>query len=499
MGWSKVITGNSIRNHITRFIFIIIISFLLVYFFIFYSTISVNDRTGQMFELNKELNQLEMILVDSNENLEKYLDTKDSDSFIAYLDSRAEIEAFVEKYDTGLSYDQTELKLNNISQMLKAYLNEADYAIDFKRGRFTADYIQSFEKIQDLTGYIEAKINLVNLSEVEVNLENYNNLTDSIRQLSLSFLLVTGILVVMSFVYIYDSTEKIIHPIERLSKQSKEISKGNYETSEEEMYFDEAVILQGSFSEMARSIKSYIEDIQDKATTENKLRISEIKNLRMENIVKEAELKALQSQINPHFLYNTLNAGVGLAEYEEAERTSDYLDHLAKLFRYNLRGLEQPVSLRDELGNIENYVQLMKVRFSDSILFDFEVDESLLQLSMPPLILQPLVENAFIHGFRDMGSGRRIEISVKRDGEFAVIEVVDNGSGMSLEQLEIIRKRSSLEVEHEEHGHTTGLGMDNVKSRLELFYDASDVFDIDSREGEGTKITIRIPIEVDHD
>ena len=489
----------------TRFIFIIILSFLLVYFFVFYSTISVNDRTGQMFELNKELNQLEMTLVASNENLGKYLDTKDSDSFIAYLDSRREIEAFVERYDKGLSYDQTKLKLTNISQMLKVYLDEAEYAIDNKRGRFTSEYIQAYETIQDVTGYIEKKINAVNLSEIEVNLANYNNLTDSIRQLSLLFLLVTGILVVMSLVYIYDSTEKIIYPIEHLSEQSKEIAKGNYGAVEEgETYFTEAVVLQGSFSEMARSIKSYIEDIQDKATTENKLRISEIKNLRMENIVKEAELKALQSQINPHFLYNTLNAGVGLAEYEEAERTSDYLDHLAKLFRYNLKGLEQEVTLRDELGNIENYVQLMKVRFSDSIIFDFHVDENLLNLKMPPLILQPLVENAFIHGFRDMGTGRRIEISVRKDGPCATIEVVDNGSGMSPEQLDKILQRSSLEigersVEHEEHGHTTGLGMDNVKSRLELFYDASGVFEIDSVEGEGTKITIKIPIEVNHD
>lgn len=506
MNWNSGVAGNSIRNHITRFISIVILSFLLVYFFIFYSTISVNARTGQMFELNKELSQLEMTLRSSNESLGKYLDTKDSDAFISYLDERTDMEAFIEKYDQGLSYDQTQLKLTNISQMLKAYLEEAEEAIEFKRGRFTSDYIQSLERIQDLTAYIVKNIEDVNLSEVEVNLANYNNLTASIQKLTMTFLLVSGILIVMSIVFIYEFTDIIIHPIEKLSKQSKEIAKGNYgAVAEGEMYFDEAVVLQSSFSDMARSIKSYIEDIQDKATTENKLRISEIKNLRMENILKEAELKALQSQINPHFLYNTLNAGVGLAELEDAEKTSDYLDHLAKLFRYNLKGLENIVTLRDEVGNIENYYQLMKVRFYKGIEFIFDIDESLLDIQVPPLILQPLVENAFVHGFRDKGMDRIVAIKAVREKGCARIEVVDNGRGIAKQRLEKIRNRSSLKVDRliesheEEHGHTTGLGVDNVKSRLELFYDSADVFEIDSKEGEWTKVTIRIPIEVTHD
>ena len=219
-------------------------------------------------------------------------------------------------------------------------------------------------------------------------------------------------------------------------------------------------------------------------------------------------MKALQSQINPHFLYNTLNAGVGLAEVEEAERTSDYLDHLAMLFRYNLKGLDNVVTLRDEIRNIENYYQLMKVRFSDGIEFVFTLDEEMMDLEMPPLILQPLVENAFIHGFRDKASERKVEISVIREAEYARIEVLDNGRGISIEQLEMIKSRSILDTDQlveshvmavdTEHGHTTGLGVDNVKSRLELFYDSNEVFDIESKEGEWTKVTIRIPIEVTH-
>lgn len=462
-----------------------------------------------MFDLNRELSRLEVILADSNESIGKYLDTKDSDAFIVYLDRRTEIEAFIEQYDTGLSYDETELQLTNISQMLKEYLNEAEQAIEFKRGRFTTEYIQSFENTQDLILYIEKKMNEVSLSEVEVNLANYNNLTESIKQLTMSFLMVTFLLILISVVFIYDYTDKVIHPIEKLSKYSKEISKGNYdEVTGEDLYFDEAMVLLESFSNMARSIKLYIEDIKDKATTENKLRISEIKNLRMGNIVKEAELKALQSQINPHFLYNTLNAGVGLAEVEEAERTSDYLDHLAMLFRYNLKGLENRVTLRDEIRNIENYYQLMKVRFADGIDFVFSLDDEMLDLEMPPLILQPLVENAIIHGFMDKDSDRKVKITVKREAEYARIEVLDNGRGISNDQLEKINKRSLLELDQlieshkltgdAEHGHTTGLGVDNVKSRLELFFDSSEVFDIESKEGEWTKVTIRIPIEVTH-
>ena len=169
---NNVFRGNSIRNHITRFVFLLLVCFLLVYSFVFYSTISVNDRTGQMFDLNKELSNLQVILTESNDSIEKYLDTKDSDAFIVYLDRRADIESFVEQYDTGLSYDETELQLTNISQMLKEYLNESEQVIEFKRGRFTTEYIESFENAKDLTVYIDKKIQEVNLSEVAVNLAN---------------------------------------------------------------------------------------------------------------------------------------------------------------------------------------------------------------------------------------------------------------------------------------------------------------------------------------
>ncbi len=506
----NLLIGNSIRNHITRFTLLILSCFIVAYFFMFYSTLNVNTRTTEMFNLNEQLSQLDLTLSNSNANVQKYLDTKDSDAFIAYLDNRKDIQAFIDENDRGLSYNTTELKLTNMSKMLEEYLNESEKAIEYKRARFTTEYIESFAKTEKLTSYIRTIMMEVNFSEIAINIQNHNKLTTSIRELTTVFIMTTVILILLSIIFIFDYTDKIIHPIEELSIYSGQISVGNYTAiSEGPLYFDEAKVLLNSFSEMAESIKSYIEDIKDKATTENKLRISEIKNLRIQNSLREAESKALQAQINPHFLYNTLSAGVGLAEYENAERTSEYLYHLATLFRYNLKGLENAVSLRVEIKNIENYYQLMKVRFSDRITFVFNIDEKALDLMIPPLILQPLVENSFIHGFKDKEFDCVVTVTVKLHDQYVIIEILDNGKGISKKSLIMMKNEyqknsealfsdiaDSEQLIEQRESHTTGLGINNVYSRLKLFFNKSDIFEIASVEGEWTKVIIRIPFEV---
>lgn len=476
----------------------------------FYSTLNVNSRTAEMFNLNERLSQLDLTLSNSNTNIQQYLDTKDSDALIAYLDNRKDIQAFIDSNNRGLSYDSTELKLTNISRMLEEYLNESEKAIEFKRARFTIEYIESFEKTKKLISYIRTVMMEVNFSEIAINIQNHDKLTSSIRELTSVFIMTTVILILLSILFIFDYTDKIIHPIEELSIFSRQISVGNYTAiSEGPSYFDEAKVLLNTFSEMAESIKSYIEDIKDKATTENKLRISEIKNLRIQNSLREAESKALQAQINPHFLYNTLSAGVGLAENEDAEKTSEYLYHLATLFRYNLKGLDHAVPLRVEVNNIKNYYQLMKVRFSDRITFLFKLDEKALDTMIPPLILQPLVENSFIHGFKDKEIDCIVEITVKSEDQFVIIEILDNGRGISKESLKMMKNdyemnsetlfsdlSSSYQAVEQSDSHTTGLGINNVYSRLKLFFNKSDIFEIESREGEWTKVIIRIPLEV---
>lgn len=500
---NSLLTENNIRGHITRFIILLLTCFSIVYLSMLYSTASVNSRSGEMFKINQELTDLNKILIDSGINIESYLDSKNSDSFIKYLDNKFYIEDFIQRYNKGYSHDLTNLKLNNICNMLNKYIEKTDGAIEFKRARFTSRYIQSFEESQEIYILIKSEINEIKLLELNTNLDNYNNLEKSVKKLTIIFIALASLLILLSLFFIFNFTDKIIRPIENLSKHSLKVSMGRYDSiSSEKTYFHEAKVLMDSMNEMTTNIKKYIDELHDKAKTEGELRTAQIKNLKIENLLKQAELTALQSQINPHFLFNCLNAGVGLAGLEDAERTSEYLGNLSQLFRYNLSGLEQLVTLRDELRNVSNYFELMKVRFSDRVKYIFQIDNKALDVTMPPLILQPLVENAFIHGFDDKEQDCIIKLTVTKIDNITYVEVYDNGQGISNEKLENLRNKFNKEdktKENENHkGHTTGLGIVNVYQRLRLYYNIDNVMEIKSEKNKWTKIILKLSNEVDY-
>lgn len=214
----------------------------------------------------------------------------------------------------------------------------------------------------------------------------------------------------------------------------------------------------------------------------------------------KAELAMLQQQINPHFLYNTLEAINMRARQYGAEEVGTMVVSLAKLFRFSIdRGKEDDtVSLREEIDHVQNYILIQSIRFKDKFTTHWELESAALRTSVMRFILQPLVENAIQHGLNDYSSGGEINISAKYEGQALELTVADNGIGMTAEQLERVRQKlensddATDHSEHERHELGTGVGLRNVYLRLKLFYRDKVDFQIDSKEYEGTVITIRI-------
>ena len=208
---------------------------------------------------------------------------------------------------------------------------------------------------------------------------------------------------------------------------------------------------------------------------------------------KNAELLALHSQINPHFLFNSLNAGAQLAMMEDAERTGIFVEKMADFFRYNVKKGQEDATLGEELEAVDNYIYILNVRFAGDIHFSKEVDESLENVRMPSMILQPVVENAVNHGIRDIEWEGKIHLTVTGDADYIRISVKDNGKGMTQEQIEGVL--SGNREHRNEEGDSTGIGMNNVISRLELYYEESGLMEINSEgEGKGTEAVIYIPV-----
>lgn len=218
------------------------------------------------------------------------------------------------------------------------------------------------------------------------------------------------------------------------------------------------------------------------------------KELMMEAHLKDAQLKYLQAQINPHFLFNTLNAGAQLAMMEEAEKTYRYIQNVADFFRYNIKESRESVTLRQEIEIVDNYIYILNVRFSGEIHFRKHVDEELTDVLVPGMILQPIVENCINYGIRNIEWEGYIDLSVYREGDHICISIRDNGIGMSSEKIQKIMNSRLKETDLEQSSN--GIGLDNVIGRLRLFFGMEEVMEITSAgENMGTEVAIFIPYE----
>lgn len=212
---------------------------------------------------------------------------------------------------------------------------------------------------------------------------------------------------------------------------------------------------------------------------------------------KQAELSFLQSQINPHFLCNTFDSIKGLAALHGETEIRSMVNDLSLLFRYSIRPGER-VPLRDELDAVERYVRIQKTRFGERFAVCYDISEETRELSVPKMILQPLVENAIIHGVEVLDRDGRLVVESERVGDSLILRVRDNGGGMDPEKLERMQRKlagAQLERDKDIVGYRAGIGVVNVNNRIRLTYGEEYGVTIDSCPGKGTVVTLRMRAE----
>lgn len=210
-----------------------------------------------------------------------------------------------------------------------------------------------------------------------------------------------------------------------------------------------------------------------------------------EKILRKTELKALQSQINPHFLYNTLDSIQWMCEKGETDKAIIMVSALAKLFRISISKGKEMITIEQEISHVRNYLIIQSYRFKNQFVYKFDVDESLLNYYCNKITLQPIVENAVIHGVNGLCDEGEIAISVKDAGDEIVMKIADNGIGMTKEQCEKI-------IKHDESGNF-GIGIKNVNDRLKIYFGEEYGLKIESELDEGTTVTICIPKMTEED
>ena len=441
---SEVLKNMKLRS---RILLVCALMFLVSFIITARNTMQTRSLTGRMeesFYTNRQLLEIQNDLAAIQTDVDAFLNTRSTASLEAYYEHVRIYEESIEPLHRAASAVKSEILEKNVVRMSETYLNIADRAITEKRGRNIDAYQETFVELNEQFRFLNAMINTLNNRQFELNAVSNDVMLTSARNATRTQMLILLLIALLS-VFLIIMLGRMVDPIE-----------------------------------------------------------SEIheREIRMETQVKDAELKYLRAQINPHFLFNTLNAGTQLAMMEDADRTYNYLHKVADFYRYLVREEGATTTLQKEIELVDDFIYIINVRYGGDIAYEKEIDESLLTHEVPSMILQPLVENCTKHGFAEKESDKTIRLSARmRDDQTMELAVSDNGGGMTQEAIGRVlalpedtqEEGERLTAHSAEEYEKGGVGLRNVLRRLRMYYNKEDVMEIASTE-EGTTILLTLPV-----
>lgn len=306
--------------------------------------------------------------------------------------------------------------------------------------------------------------------------KSMEKITDTLNKQVQEFIFLCSIIIVVLVIAVSVTTwliaSGIRRPIQELYGATVKVAEGDFDARADVSSKDEIEVLAKGFNNMAENMQALVDEIKE---DEAKLR--------------RVDLRLLQEQINPHFLYNTLDTIVWLIEGNETEKAEEMVVTLSNFFRLVLSKGKEFITIREEEQHIGSYLAIQEMRYHDIMEYDIRIDKVLYDYQIPKLTLQPLVENALYHGLKYKRAKGYIHINGEKTGDVIVLTVRDNGVGMDEEELEVLRK----EIERPCKETEKGFGMANVNERIHMYFGQEYGMTIHSQKGKGTIVEITIP------
>ena len=293
------------------------------------------------------------------------------------------------------------------------------------------------------------------------------------KAFSLSLMITIIAIIILTIFLSQFIARYIASPIKQLESIMRQVQKGNFDVIAPIEGTREVQSLSSSFAIMIVKIRKLMVDIK-----------------RVEELKRQHELDALQAKINPHFLYNTLDSMIWMAETGDNQGVVKMATALASLFRISIAKGHDTITLSEELYHTKSYLEIQQIRYKDKFTFSINLPQALENCPTIKLICQPIVENSIYHGIKMLQEEGRIDITVKESGDDIVIKIQDNGIGMS---QEVANSLLDTNLKHENTGSGSGIGLQNVDQRIKLSYGDKYGLKIESELEEGTVVTITIP------
>lgn len=477
--------GSSItRKYATGYILIMVIA-VLIFLVSFFSGRVLSQQYQYAVDDLLELNNLFVAVENTNQavyDYNLYLSPLSSES---YRQESAETRKIQKQILSHMDENYCR-EVVDLCCLVETYLEECDQLIEaiseFRAAGSSGDraeLVNAYTETQQLMNFINRSFQKVYTGKLETTQQMQDEIDRTQRILNVVQI---GMLVVAIAVGIFFYL-RVVRGMSRSVNQLIDFATGITKdlASQEHVHIDtgdELTVFANTFNEMMDTIHAQMDQIERDSRMREQLQEVEMENLRISSALQASQLRLLQSRINPHFLFNTLNMITQMAHMEDAEETAHLMEATADFLRYNLGKVTKSVTLADEIENTKNYIYIQRCRFGDRIRFDFQVDETCTAQEVPCMILQPLVENAVSHGVGTMISGGQVTVSLSRRQQRVCMEVRDNGVG--IEPLLLEKIKASFDKEGSDESH---IGLHNVYQRLRLFFGAGLEFELDSKPG----------------
>ena len=345
------------------------------------------------------------------------------------------------------------------------------------------DYVERMYAVMDQQDYLAEYALRLTQATLEQENTTYSSQATRLQRLPWLYFGLLAAAVALMLLLIRVLNRAVVQPLRRLAQASRSIAGGDYTGADLPVHSgDEVGQLTGTFNRMKHAMAEHL-------STLNALHREEVRNLALEKDLEHTRLEVLKSQVNPHFLFNTLNMISCMARLEDASTTDQMIVHLGSLFRHNLRTKQQEVTLEEELDGLEDYIYLQQMRFDGRITVEKKIEADPAAVRLPSFTLQPIVENAFSHGLKSCEEGGRILLRGWMQGRTLILTVADNGRGMTPAELDALQEKIA---QSERTGRSIGLG--NISRRITMLYPEGRM-QVFSREGHGTVIRFEIPQE----